>query len=82
VPCGAALAIEDSGNGLRAARGAGLACLITLSHYGAQEPEASFAAATAVVDGLGGQGRVRRGPACGAEGITLSYLEGLLALEA
>lgn len=79
LPAGAALALEDSGNGLRAAVGAGLACVITLSHYGAREPAGTFAAATAVVDGLGAAGRVARGPACGAGGVTLSYLQQLRA---
>ena len=79
LPAGAALALEDSGNGLRAAAGAGLACLITLSHYGAGEPAGSFAAAAAVVRGLGATGGVVRGPACGSEGITLSYLQQLHA---
>lgn len=79
LPAEAALAIEDSGNGLHAARGAGLACLITLSHYGAREPAGTFAAATAVVEGLGPEGRVVCGPACGAGGVTLSYLQQLRA---
>lgn len=82
LPPGAALAIEDSGNGLRAAHAAGLPCLITLSHYGSREPEGTFAAATAVVDCLGPEGQVRRGPVCGADGITLAYLERLLTLGA
>ncbi|MEB3262675.1 MAG: HAD-IA family hydrolase [Cyanobacteriota bacterium] len=72
------MAIEDSGNGLQAARGAGLPCLITLSVYGAGEPAHSFAAARAVVDRLGPGGKVVQGPACGAEGVTLDYLERLL----
>lgn len=79
LPAAAALALEDSGNGLRAAVGAGLGCVITLSHYGALEPPGSFAAALAVVEGLGPGGRVARGPACGAAGVTLSYLQQLRA---
>jgi HAD superfamily hydrolase (TIGR01509 family) len=79
LPAGAALALEDSGNGLRAAVGAGLTCVITLSHYGAREPAGTFAAATAVVDGLGAAGCVTRGPACGVGGVTLSYLQQLFA---
>ena len=79
LPAAAALALEDSGHGLRAATGAGLGCVITLSHYGALEPSGSFDAALAVVDGLGAGGRVARGPACGREGVTLSYLQQLRA---
>jgi HAD superfamily hydrolase (TIGR01509 family) len=74
-----AVAIEDSGHGLQAARGAGLACLITLSFYGASEPVHSFAAATAVANRLGPGGQVLQGPACGPEGVTLDYLQRLLA---
>ena len=80
LPAAAAMALEDSGNGLQAACGAGLACVITLSHYGSREPEGTFAAAGAVVDSLGPAGVVRRGPACGAAGVTLSYLQQLPAL--
>ena len=79
LPASAALALEDSGHGLRAAVGAGLGCVISLSHYGALEPSGSFAAALAVVEGLGAGGRVARGPACGGEGVTLSYLQQLRA---
>ena len=79
LPAQAAIAIEDSGNGLQAALGAGLPCVITLSYYGQREPSSSFAAATAVVEGLGEGSRVARGPACGARGVTLSYLELLRA---
>jgi len=79
LPATAALALEDSGPGLRAALGAGLACVITLSHYGSREPEDSFAAAAAVVDRLGPGGAVLRGPACAGDGVTLSYLQRLRA---
>jgi len=70
----AGLAIEDSPAGLAAATAGGLPCLLTLSHYGRREPLERFTAARAVVSGLGESGRVLRGPACPAEGITLSYL--------
>ena len=79
LPAAAAVAIEDSGNGLQAAVGAGLACVITLSHYGRRELLATFSLATAVVEGLGADGRVARGPACGGGGVTLSYLQQLQA---
>ncbi|MEB3185395.1 MAG: HAD-IA family hydrolase [Cyanobacteriota bacterium] len=79
LPAGVALALEDSGNGLRAALGAGMTCVITLSHYGSREPEAAFAGASAVVDSLGPAGAVLKGPACGAAGVTLSYLQQLQA---
>lgn len=74
---GAALAIEDSPAGLTAATAAGVPCLLTLSHYSRSEPLQLFSAARAVVSGLGRGGRVLRGPACPAGGITLSYLQSL-----
>lgn len=77
---GQAVAIEDSGNGLSAARAAGLRCLVTLSAPAAAEPAAAFAVAAAVVDGLGEEeapSTVLQGPACPAGLITLSYLQQL-----
>ncbi|MFM9103386.1 MAG: HAD family hydrolase [Cyanobium sp.] len=57
---------------------AGLACVVTRSHYGAKEPLERFAAARAVLSGLGGDDRGLRGPACAAGTPTLSYLQSLL----
>ena len=68
-------AIEDSSAGLTAALGAGLACVVSLSHYSAQEPMERFAGAGAVVDQLGDGARVLQGPPCQDGQITLSYLE-------
>jgi len=79
LPAPAVLAIEDSGNGLQAATGAGLACVVTLSHYGAAEAAERFAAAAAVVDQLGAGGRVARGRPAGDDGVTLAYLQQLAA---
>jgi HAD superfamily hydrolase (TIGR01509 family) len=78
LPATTALALEDSGNGLAAADRAGLACLLTVSHYGAAEPSQRFSRARAVVSQLGPGATVLRGPACHAERITLSYLQDLL----
>lgn len=78
LPAGAVLALEDSGNGLAAADQAGLACLLTLSHYGSAEPPERFGRARAVVTQLGRGGSVLRGPACQGRQITLSYLQDLL----
>ena len=72
------LALEDSAHGLAAADGAGLACLVTASHYGAAEAPERFARARAVVSELGPQVKVLRGPACQGSQITLSYLHDLL----
>ena len=72
-----ALAIEDSPAGLAAATGAHIPCLLTLSHYGRDEPLARFTAARAVLTGLGAGERVLRGPACPQGRITLSYLQAL-----
>lgn len=80
-PAGEVLAIEDSGNGYRAARAAGLRVLITRSASSTQEPLAEFAEAAAVVDGLGEADRpcgVLCGPACPEGLVTLSYLQRLL----
>ena len=62
LPAGACLAFEDTPNGLRAARGAGIPTVITTSLYGGT---AGFEDALMVVDGLGGTDapcRVLRGP--------------------
>lgn len=80
-PADRALAIEDSVNGLRAARGAGLACLVTLGLDSVGEPPGLFAGATAVVEGLGDPDhpcRVRHGPPCPEGLVTLSWLEQLV----
>ena len=77
-PVSSALALEDSGNGLAAATGAGVACLLTLSHYGHAESQQRFAQARAVVDQLGLGAAVLRGPACQGRQITLSYVQALL----
>lgn len=49
LPAGACLAIEDSENGLRAALGAGLRCLVTVGEY---TQEQDFSGAAAVLDSL------------------------------
>jgi HAD superfamily hydrolase (TIGR01509 family) len=72
-----ACAIEDSRAGLTAALGAGLPCLVSLSHYSAQEPVARFAGAGAVVDQLGDGAQILQGPPCQDGRVTLSYLESL-----
>lgn len=81
IAAGAVLAIEDSINGLGAARGAGLACLVTLGVDSSEEPVQHFEAAAAVVEGLGDPGlpcRVRRGPPCPGGLVTLSWLQQLV----
>ena len=74
----AALAIEDTGQGLQAATAAGLGCVITLSHYGSREAMQRYAPALAVVEGFGPGGQVMVGPACGAAGVGLAYLQQLV----
>ncbi len=76
-----ALALEDSGNGVAAARAAGLATLVTRSRSSAGEPAEAFAAAAAELDQLGDPDsplRVLRGPACPLGRVTLPYLQLLL----
>jgi beta-phosphoglucomutase-like phosphatase (HAD superfamily) len=78
---GSVLVLEDSTQGLAAARAAGLSCLVTLSSLSRREPAALFQGACAVVDGLADetyQVAVRRGPACSGARVTLSWLESLL----
>ena len=53
LPAEACVAIEDTENGLRSARGAGLRCLITTSLYGGTGP---FPGAAAVISDLGEPG--------------------------
>ena len=92
LPAKAIMAIEDSRNGLQAATGAGLACLVTLSAssrqeflepWAASEPAAApFHSALAVLDGLGdGQrpARCLQGAPCPDGQVTLSWLQDLLA---
>ncbi|SBO41953.1 HAD-IA family hydrolase [Cyanobium sp. NIES-981] len=78
LPASEVLVIEDSPPGLAAAAAAGLPCLLSLSHYSHLLPLQTFAAARAVVTGLGPDASVVRGPACQSGRITLSYLERLL----
>lgn len=75
------LALEDSGNGLAAASGAGLTCLVSLSQPSARESPPCFAAARAVVDSLGDEARpltLLQGPACPDGRVSLAWLEMLL----
>ena len=79
-PAAAVLAIEDSSNGVAAATAAGVPVLVTRSASSAAEAASGFAAAAAVLDGLGDPGapcRVQRGPACPQGLVTLSYLQTL-----
>jgi HAD superfamily hydrolase (TIGR01509 family) len=74
--------VEDSVQGLAAARGAGLTTLVTLSSLSHHGGVGSFAAAAAVVDGLGSSERplaLLHGPACPEGQVTLSWLERLLS---
>jgi beta-phosphoglucomutase-like phosphatase (HAD superfamily) len=57
LPPQVCLAFEDSANGLRAARAAGLACLVTVNDYTRDQ---DFGGALAVLDGFGEEGRPAR----------------------
>jgi HAD superfamily hydrolase (TIGR01509 family) len=73
----ACLAVEDSGNGLRAARGAGIETLVTVSDYTRNE---RFAGAALVVDQLGEPDQpmvVIAGDAGGARLVDLALLQRL-----
>jgi HAD superfamily hydrolase (TIGR01509 family) len=74
------IVIEDSRNGLRAAVGAGLRCVVTVSHYTAEE---DFSEAVLVVSSLGDPGEraqiiANRSPAEPGEYITLEDLQACL----
>ena len=78
------LVIEDSRNGLQAATGAGLSCLVTLSASsraeGGPDGTRGFETALAVLDGLGTADqplRCHRGPTCPSGLVTLSWLQRL-----
>ena len=82
VPADTVLAIEDSGNGVAAARGADMAVLVTRSAASVVEPDQAFAGAAAQVDHLGEPQQacaVLDGPACPQGYVTLSWLEQLLS---
>jgi HAD superfamily hydrolase (TIGR01509 family) len=77
LPAAACLAVEDTGNGLASAAGAGLRCLMTVSVYGGEGP---FPGAAAVLTGLGDPGapcRALAGPAPEAGLADLRYLAAL-----
>ena len=80
VPAAAAVVVEDSRNGLLAATGAGIACLITVNDFTADE---DFSAAALVVSALGDPGEppvsviANRSRARPGEWITLADLTAL-----
>ena len=76
------LAIEDSHNGLSAARAAGLSCLVTLSSLSRHEDPARFGEALAVVADLEGGADPDGGPSLAAsaqEPVTLAWLQRRMA---
>lgn len=86
LPARQVLAIEDSRNGLEAALGAGLSCLVTLSDSSRWEAEGtgseSFAAALAVLDGLDQPQHPslqRMGTARAPAPVSLAWLQSLSA---
>jgi HAD superfamily hydrolase (TIGR01509 family) len=77
-----AIVVEDSRNGLLAAVGAGLRCVVTLSSYTAEE---DMSEAVLVVSSLGDPGEparvlANRGPARPGELVTLADLEACLSV--
>ncbi len=76
------LALEDTENGLKAARAANLATVITAHQFTCRE---AFVGAAVVLDGLGDPGHpmsVLRGAGCAQEFVDLPYLETLLTQDA
>lgn len=81
LPASEVLALEDSPQGLAAAQGAGLPCLLTLGELPRGRMEPWWQTATAAVCDLGdGEApiRVLAGPPCQHTTITLSWLERLV----
>jgi HAD superfamily hydrolase (TIGR01509 family) len=81
LPPAGAIALEDSGNGVAAASGAGITTVVTRSGSSATEDPEVFAAAAVELDHLGDPDQpltVQRGSACPQGWITLSYLQQLL----
>jgi beta-phosphoglucomutase-like phosphatase (HAD superfamily) len=76
LPAERAIALEDSGNGLAAALGAGLTTLLTLSSLSRGKPAEAFAGAAAVVDSL--EAPLSAEHHCGGPVGTLSCLQTLL----
>jgi HAD superfamily hydrolase (TIGR01509 family) len=77
LPADACVAIEDTDNGLRSARGAGLRCVVTTSLYGGRGP---FPGAAAVVSDLGDPGAPAErlaGPPLKGGIVDLAWLAGL-----
>jgi HAD superfamily hydrolase (TIGR01509 family) len=77
VPASHCIAFEDSGNGVRSACGAGIATLVTVSDYAAED---DFTGASLVLDHLGDPGQpfqVLAGDAGGASYTTLPLLQRL-----
>ncbi len=73
------IAIEDSANGVRAARGAGLRTVITVNEYTRRD---DFDGATLIVDGMGEPGRpfsVLKGEVNGATCLDIELLGRLVA---
>jgi HAD superfamily hydrolase (TIGR01509 family) len=78
LPAAACVAIEDTGNGLASAQGAGLRCVVTVSAYGGHGP---FPGAAAVLSHLGepqGPAHVLHGPALGNGVADVAWLGGLV----
>ncbi len=76
------LALEDTENGLKAARAANLATVITVHQFTCRE---AFVGAAVVLDGLGDPGHpmsVMRGAGCVRRYVDLPYLEALLKQDA
>ena len=81
LPPSQVLAVEDSPQGLAAARGAGLACLLTLGDGPTSAEDAWWLEATAAVDHLGDGDpvtRVLHGPPIDDPKVTLPWLDRLL----
>jgi HAD superfamily hydrolase (TIGR01509 family) len=79
-----AIVVEDSRNGLLAAVGAGLRCVVTISSYTAEE---DMSEAVLVVSSLGDPGTparvlANRGPATPGDMVTLDDLQACLAVPA
>jgi HAD superfamily hydrolase (TIGR01509 family) len=79
LPASNALVIEDSGNGLDAARAAGITCLVTINEYTRDD---GFAAAALVVSSLGDPGGERTQVLANASGVPVGDWVSMETVEA
>jgi HAD superfamily hydrolase (TIGR01509 family) len=77
LPAAACIALEDTANGLRSARGAGLGCVMTVSAYGGSGPFEDAACVVSHLGDLGEPAELVAGPPLAGGIVDLAYLAAL-----